>query len=389
MKKYLLFIGFFIVIFVAGIGFFNARVDPFSLYHFDLGDSDRLSRIDQFANMRFYKPRHVVFAKPEALVIGSSRSGAIIPDQQPWSKLASYNLSMPGITSYEMLRSVQHAHANHPLSKLMVGIDFEEFVRPRVAFRPGFEPARMAKRSSDLYSPTYLIQRLRDLQMSLFSLDALAQSRAALTQPNARLREYFGNGAWESVSKKRIGRSGYLYTGRNLQALADKGGLAAVNSLGDFEALLRFCYSNKIETKLFFTPTHVVVVDIWQRLGYGQLWQEFHRDVVALNVEVAANFGAVPFEIKAYGSLAGVVDEPIYLAKNAGKAWFGDGVHFGPKLGGKIMKSLWVPESATGMSLNFQNLPQYLQRVDKVRETFVQANQETLDTLYSKIDPNL
>ena len=94
------------------VALFNYIVDPYSIYHFESADTDRLSRVEQFYQMRISKPWQVTQIKPNAIVIGTSRSGGIHPRHPSWSRQQSFNFSVPGMTPYELLRFIEHAQAN-------------------------------------------------------------------------------------------------------------------------------------------------------------------------------------------------------------------------------------------------------------------------------------
>lgn len=107
-------------------------------------------------------------------IIGSSRSGTIRPEHSQWQELKGYNFSVPGLTLYEMNRSVRHAHARQPLEKLMIDLDYQAMVSPLPRTRKGFKASRLVTNSAGFSSVPYLRQRLSDLQVSLFSLDVAA-----------------------------------------------------------------------------------------------------------------------------------------------------------------------------------------------------------------------
>ena len=169
--------------------------------------------------------------------------------------------------------------------------------------------------------------------------------------------------------------------------LNDKGGLSPQRNLQHLRELLRFCYANNIETRLFLTPTHVFLVDFWGRLGHRPMWEDFRRQVLQINAETAMEFERVPFELVGFDQLSGVVDEPIYLTRDIDKAWFIDPVHFQPNLSQLIMAALWDSESEVGVRLSAENIEAYLEEVESLRKSFVRANRELVEELNAKIVP--
>lgn len=105
------------------VGLFNYVIDPYAIYHYKGAAPEKISRIDQVFYMRITKPWQVRQASPTEVVIGTSRA-ARVSSQTVWDKKDSHNLSVPGMTVYEMSRFIEHANANEHLSKLMIGLDF-------------------------------------------------------------------------------------------------------------------------------------------------------------------------------------------------------------------------------------------------------------------------
>ena len=202
MTRYLITVGVILLLFIGTFGTFNYFIDPLLLYQQQGSSNATLNRVDQFDNMRFSKPYHVLELKPDAIIIGSSRSGTIIPKHAQWLGLKGYNFSLPGMTLNEINRSVRHAHANHRLNKLMIGIDYQAVVSPLPTSRSGFEPDRLVSSATGFRSATYLGQYLTDLQASLLSLDIASESLAALSPPGPRVRKYFSNGIWRSITNQ-------------------------------------------------------------------------------------------------------------------------------------------------------------------------------------------
>ncbi len=385
MKNYALLTGIISIAIIGLCGMVNYIVDPFVIYRLNIADTARLSRIEQFPNMRLYKPLQVNQIKPDALVIGSSRAGGIRPADAGWDKKSSYNFSIPGITLYELKRSIEHAHAIKPLKKLMIGLDFSAFIVPTPLFRFGFQENRLASRARDLTSPAYLKQKMSDWQSTLFTLDALGESIEATTQTQPKIRQYSLDGSWRGLTTRLTGRGGYIFVAQT--SVAAKGELTfqADDNLSIFRELLQFCYQNNIETKLFFTPTHVFFVDLWQTRATTGLWRKVHRDIIDINTRMADKNKVPPYEIWGFGQAKGIVDEPVYLAKNTPKAWFNDGVHFRPKLSRKIMTAMWSERPTFGTKLTPVTIGVYLREVNSLKSAFLRANQKMVSSLHEKI----
>ena len=117
MKSYLLITAVVSLSVCLSVGLFNYVIDPYAIYHYKRAAPEKISRIDQFYYMRITKPWRVRQASPTEVVIGTSRTARVSP-QTVWDKKNSYNLSVPGMTVYEMSRFIEHANANEHLKRL-------------------------------------------------------------------------------------------------------------------------------------------------------------------------------------------------------------------------------------------------------------------------------
>ena len=373
------------VVLTGTVGLFNYCADPYALFDYRHSDSERLSRIDQFNHMRVTKPWYMREIEATAVVVGSSRSARLHPRHPSWSDEKGYNLAVPGMTIQESFRFIQHAHAIQPLSKLMVGLDYEAFIRPVPLTRPGFEGGRMAYNRQDMNSLASKRQYLSDLIDSLFSVPALSLSLAASTGNSPPGRRYFKDGTWEITSSILTGRSGYTYVGKNVILAHQAGQLDVAQNLEIFAQILRFCHQNNIDARFFFTPTHVFFVDLWHRLGYETMWQRFHRSVVELNQKVAKEAGKEPFPLWGFGQAEAIVNEPIYRTKDAHKGWYDDGVHTRVRLGKKMMNAVWGGNSGIGQEVDPENIDDYLAEVLSMMDGFNKNNRRLVSDLHKKI----
>lgn len=360
----------------------NYRVDPYTLYGFDTADSKRLSRIDQFYHMRLTKPKHLLQLRPEAVIVGTSRTAAMRPQHASWAGDRGYNFSSPGLTVYEMLRFIQHAHAGGSLKKLMVGLDFEAFVTAEPRVRPGFAESRFARSPEDFASIAYRRQSVTDMADTMLSLSALSRSAAALTGTgNAPRRKYYKDGAWSATSRLLMGKPGYVFVASNRLIAHSNRRFHAGDNFTLLADILRFCHQQNIETRLFITPIHVFMLDWWYTLGYAQDWRQFHQRLVTVNASAARQAGKQPFRLMGFNMADGIVDEPVYPPKGSNNAWFQDGIHFGEELSAKITRAVWVNSGSIGQNLRAENVDSYLARVDQLTAGFRSSHAATVTEL--------
>jgi hypothetical protein len=389
MKRYVILFAVFALAVCAAIASFNYRVDPYSIYRFEDADEQSLGRIDQFYHLRLTKPWLVAQLKPVAVIAGTSRSATLHPVHPTWPERGSYNLAIPGQTIYELRRFIEHAHAVGPLEKLMIGLDFEAFIQPEPQVKSGFEEARLARHAEDLGSAEFYWRGLNDIRDTLLSIDGLNHSLAAIMGTAKVGRRYYRDGTWESTNTFFTGQGGYIFFGKeNVLALrAQQLDLDA--NLKVLADILRFAHQQNIETRLFITPEHIFIIDLWMRLGYGELWNEFHRGLIAVNNAVAEEMGVQPFPLYGFNQMPGVVNEPIRRARKAEQSLFTDGSHFRPALGAQIMTGVWTDGSGIGARLDADTVDSYLSEIERLRLEFERENAKVTAMLRREISPEL
>lgn len=389
MKRYVIIFAALTLAVCAAVALFNYRVDPYAVYRFDHADQQSLGRIDQFYHLRLTKPWLVAQVKPVAVIAGTSRSATLHPRHPTWPEGGSYNLAIPGQTIYELRRFIEHAHAVGPLQKLMIGLDFEAFIQPEPQVKSGFEEARLARHANDLSTAAYYWRALNDIRDTLLSIDGLTHSLAAITGTAKVGRLYYKDGTWESTNTFFTGQGGYIFFGKeNVLALRTQQ-LDLDANLEILADILRFAHQQKIETRLFITPEHIFVIDLWMRLGYSELWSEFHQGLIAVNNSVAQEMGAKPFLLFGFNRMQGVVNEPIRRARKAEQSLFTDGSHFRPVLGAQIMTGVWTEGSAIGTRLDDGTVGNYLSEIERLRIEFESENAKVTAMLRRAISPEL
>jgi hypothetical protein len=382
----------FVILFMAAslavmlcLAWLNFSVDPFAMYSGPDRDPMMISRVEQFPHMRLSKPWQLRRLQPEAVVVGSSRSGKFPPAHATWSGYVGYNAAIPGLTPREMLHFVEHSHAQGSLQKLLLGLDFATYIAGEPATRSGFAENRMMKSQSDETTATWRWQRFVDLRDTLLSYSTLSKTLLALAGGAEPVRIYYPDGTWRNNSSLLVGQAGYVYVGRNHVSLERdrKPGLEA--NLDTLEQILDLAYSEGLDTRLVITPVHVFVHRLWKQLGRGLEWGEFHAGVLRVNRDVARRHGATPYPVMGFNTLARVVDEPIGRQNRDSQRWFMDGVHYRSALGELMMGAAWGANTELGVQLQESTLQDYLDAIEQLSAEFERDNAEQVSRLLERI----
>lgn len=368
MKRYLHLSLACLALLAAAVGGFNFWADPYSIYRFDSADVERLNRINQIFTMRLSKPWQVNALRPRAVVIGSSRSASIRPRHPNWRDAPSFNLSMPGLTLYEMRRLIEHSHARGGLEKLVIGLEHETFVLDGYRTGIGFAEGRLP--GANWRGDNYL-QLLLDVRDTLFTGSASTRSlQAWLTSPQTS-HLYRPDGSWENRSQIWLGEPGYVFIGRRMKERPRGAEAVLRDNLASLGGILGFCHRNGIDTRLYVSPEHLILSELRRQLGRDEAWRDFHRQLVSLNETVAQDHGRTAFPLWGFNQLRGIVDEPLPRGTGNFTSWFRDGIHFDPKLGVVLMEQLWGGGAETGRRLEPGKLSAYFSEVDAMTRELV------------------
>jgi hypothetical protein len=382
----------FLVLFVAAslvvmlcLAGLNFRVDPFSMYSGLDRDPMLISRVEQFPHMRLSKPWAIRRFSPEAVIVGSSSVGNISPGNGSWSGLRAYNAAVPGMSSYEMLRFVEHAQAQGQLDKLMIGLDFYIYMANRSLPRQGFSEARMLRTADGANQLPFRVQQMIDTRDALFTASSLGKTLLALSGGIDGVRTYYPDGSWKNKSLRLTGKGGFQYMGRQYMAHPRDLESRLEENLDSLAQVLDLAYRENLDTRLILTPVHVFIYRLWISQGRARDWEAFHRGVLSVNRQAAERNGRDPFPVIAFNTLHGVVDEPIPGKSKKLESWFLDGVHFQAKLGELIMESAWDLDSESGVILNESGLKDYLEQVEQLSMAFDHQNADVVEQMRRKI----
>src|SRR6185295_19359253 len=136
-----------------------------------------------FNRVRFLKAYEVRRMKPDAVILGSSRSHlAFRPGHEAWARQneRTYNLAFDGALTKEMYFYLRHAHAVRPLKRVLLCLDTYHPTRAPANARPDFDPGLLLSNSGFL-SRTKLL--LADLKV-LVSFDTLKNSVQTVRSQN-------------------------------------------------------------------------------------------------------------------------------------------------------------------------------------------------------------
>lgn len=380
-----------LLLMVATVACFNYLVDPYAIHRFDEADLVRRMSVDQAYKVRTSKPWQVKQLKPSVVLVGSSRTASINIDHPRWQGATSYSFAMAGLTLYEMLRLIQHTHAQNGLQKLTIGLEYETFVFGEYHVGAGFAEGRLAGAEPAIPGVDRALQTIRDIHETLLTGQATMASLNALISPSDSHSQY---AAGDREAPRHVpnpkgsymrGEHGYQMIGRHILRQAQNADRHFHDNLEVFSRILEYCYRKNIDTRLYLSPEHLSITHLRQQINLGPSWEEFHHQIVRLNTHAAGFSRRTPFPLYGFNHLAGIVDEPPPVGAGFEDDWFLDGVHFRAELGDLIMEQLWDVERDRGQLLDEDSIAAYLDQVETMRARFVSENKNQVFYYREKI----
>ncbi|MGL5805707.1 MAG: hypothetical protein ACRC2R_15315 [Xenococcaceae cyanobacterium] len=355
------------------VGTFNLSIDPYDVFDTPnwLGINHVKPKKDN--NDRLFKASDLIRLKPTTLILGSSRTKQGIDPEHPAlsSDRSTYNLAINGPNTYEIRRYLEHAIANQSnIKEIVFGVDFFMF-NATLKNQPSFSEDRLEK--------THIV--INDAINTLFSLDTFYVSQATV---EASLKEknkddiYGENGFMpnrtinDGNTKWRFDQSIELYFKLHSDyEFSDE-------YLAEFKKIVELCQQNKINLKVFISPSHATDMDAIRATGRWETMEKWKREIVKI----------VPvWDFSGYNS---VTTEPIKdVMKN-----YADNSHYTVPIGNLILDRVLAYQSEKvpldfGVLITSENIESHLQKINSDRQSWAKNHTDEVklvETIKQKIN---
>ena len=347
---------------------FNFVMNPYGIYP-AAGQFIERQPVDLFWHVRLYKPYTLLKRNADHLMVGSSRTGRMVPAQTWPAPANSYNASLPGITGYEILRQVQHANAVRPIAALVLGLEYYMFRADKELFMPGFADDRMLRPQPDLGQQLrHSAQVFVDHWATLFSRSALKDSYRATVGQHESQRTFYADGSWDTDAGQYAGRFSYHLLSN--QKYREFRSLSRQVDYQWLEELLRYCQQEGIAVTLLISPSHAHILNAIDLAGRFPNYLQWQRDLVAIAADY--DMTIVGMENNRHLLLEPIAPDSVL---------FHDGVHYSRQTGIEISRCL--PRRLAGLDcegdlqlqiLNTANLDSYLDGVSRLMRSYPDTN---------------
>lgn len=331
----------------------NYFVDPYSVYDSPVMTGINANKPELFKHLRLTKAHVVERKKPDALVIGSSRTEHGLDPEHPAlvRRYNTYNLALNGATIYENLRYFQHANAINPLKMVVLAIDFFQFN----AYRPNSPDFSEARLFSDIHGDKQDVSLTTDLAGTLASFDTLTASLKTLFQQGNRENVILDRGQVQQPDKDSIiMRSGgrheaalyselnyisHLYFPRPHKKFDFVNDDGTVNTFDYFRRILEDSHRKKVKLKILISPAHARQWELVASTGLWDQWETWKKEAVRLNEEVARWYKQKPFPLWDFSGYNTYTTEPLPVLgdKKTMMQWYWESSHYRKELGDLVL----------------------------------------------------
>ena len=344
----------------------NVLVDPFAMYGLVEIAGLNARKPAVYTRVRLHKAYQVRRIKPTALVLGTSRSHVGIRVSHPgWDAgaLPRYNLAFDGATTKEMFFYLRHANTVRPLKQVVLGLDAYQLTDAPAATRPDFMPDILLDERSVISG---LRVALADLGL-LISLGTLRASLETLAGQSGDEPEWFAPDG-QRLGEVFFHRSGEMYRDQGPRAYfeaIDRQEIGykvewripspashpqSADHQGDPDTsfdyvrrIVEFCRDNRIDLRIFLTPTHARNLEISAQTGEWSTIEANKRRLAEL-VGGAARTAGTGATVAAYDfvDFNSITTEPLpALGTAAEMQFYWESSHFKEKAGDFVLDRLF------------------------------------------------
>lgn len=363
---------------VAVVALFNAVTDPYLLLDMPRFQGFNARKPAADTKQRLMKVYDVFRTRPKTLILGSSRAALGMDARSTaWAEQNRpvYNLAFGEGSPYMAYRYLQHVLSRQGVSTVVLGLEFEYFLRNFHIQDHEFESHLLVAPDGSPRESAW--GQLRDVSHGLTGLNSLSDSIDTMTQnwlrDSSDMRS--GNWYWSAMSgtQSAWGARAQFTVSDILVAPLYGGYQLDASAFDAVDAFLDLCESHHIRVIIFISPSHADQLEIINLAGEWPVFEQWMRNLTALvsrhaHVENHEDW-AVLWDFTGYYSYT---DETL-LGHQWKLKWFVDPDHYSKELGDLIIRRLLhADESQFGEVLTSKNIESHVRTLGRQRQLYLQ-----------------
>lgn len=393
-RRYLLVANGVLCLLVAVVALINRAANPYSLFAHDWISVP--TKPEMFTHLRLVKAAQVRHLRPQALILGSSRTETgLSPNHPSWSAHPVYNLGLSEAGIYEIQRYFQHACALAPVKQAVILLDYSAFMSGAIP-APDFREDRLAA-SADGRQNTRL--SWFDYVTALTSWDALMGSLATLTG-RAGEKSYLPDGSRDQKAEdERIvlkGGAAKAFAACDQRVFATLVNIAPVideSAIASLQTIMSTARAYGIDLRFGIAPMHAHYLEM---LDMTEQWQTYESWKVRLTEVIEAEAAcsrAQPFILADFSGYNTFTNEDVPASGLA--RYYYETSHFTKNLGNELLSRLLAPRpqiastapGSFGFLISTANITTHLESIRQSRQAYRDSHRAELELLKSRQPP--
>lgn len=366
---------FGVVVLVAGIGGFNALVDPYEVIGTPRLAGLNAAKPEARWHTQLVKDYMIGRIRPAGLLLGTSKVDlGIDPKSHFWPDDArpAFNYGVPGADIRGYLANLRRAVALGTVRRVLAVLEFNDFM---------MVPSREKAASPTPIAKTPL-ERLHDIALATVSMDALRDSiMTVIAQQQSHPIDLSPDGATnDQAFRKQVRVDGYdtFFLQKDTETGARLAGLAAalranpdagLANLYQISEIIAFCRQHDIALDFALPPTHA---DLLVQIDREGLWPRYQEVKGTLTRLIAAEGGGA-VRLWDFSGFDAVSTElvPTTTEANVETRWFWEPNHFKRVLGERMLAAIYGGVAGFGVRLTPQMIETHLSAETAARDVWM------------------
>ncbi|MHC4860801.1 MAG: hypothetical protein ACYTDY_12015, partial [Planctomycetota bacterium] len=319
----------------------------------------------------------------DALVVGTSRVGAISTEHPAFADQRVFNTALMQTSMVELGRLFDYAAARQDVRTVVIGLDFVTFSTRRTL------SADFSRSAFAGHSPWLLLAKtLASGQTLVLSMDTIRTSRGRrpLTTPTlAAVEELLAKferqprKAFDAVLRDFLTRPTtygcYEYDSERVEILG---------------RMLERARAEGARVDLFFSPVHARQLEMIRALGLFDTFERWKREVAGVVAREGAGAEGAP-TLWDFTGYEGFTTEEIPDGE-AKMEWYVESSHYREALGDIVLSRMYRPDpperypDGFGVRLTPENVDRHLARIRAAREVYARTHPEEVSSVERKVE---
>jgi hypothetical protein len=345
----------------------NVLVDPFGINWLVAKEGFNAYKPAMYARVRLYKAFEVTRRKPQAIILGTSRTHlGLRCSHEAWAGLEDrcYNLAFDGATTREMYHYLRHAHAGSRLQLVVLGLDTYHLTSAPSFTRPDFDERVLDSPDGRLpgqfiSGELRLLVNMDTLRASLKTIASQGHAEPSWFAANGQrlgpvffhregehFLEFGPRAYFDEIDRLEVGFQTESVARAPVKRSRPPSTVPAdpeESSLAYIQRIITFCRAENIDLRIFITPSHAHQLEIAAATGAEPAIENGKRELVRLlAVDASQHRDLQPIRLIDFSGYSSITTETLPVVGSRDEMrFYWDSSHFKEIVGDYVLDRLF------------------------------------------------